>query len=127
MSDKLTPQPVGESRGEQRYRVYWRAHLHLSQVRTIEARVKDISGAGLGLVTAEAITVGALLPITIRLPDADDDSKLLAAQCSVRVVNVVLSGRDYRMGALWVDRSASVRQTIESWILKLRYTNSVIG
>jgi hypothetical protein len=39
----------------------------------------------------------------------------------------VLSVDDYRLGALWVSPSASVRQVIENWIRKLRYSSSVIG
>ena len=70
--------------------------------------------------------------LLVNCPDLPLDSvragpQLLAVECSVRVVNVVLSGRDYRLGALWVNPAASTRQVIEIWIRKLRYTSSVIG
>ena len=127
MKDTFAPQPHADSRREQRYRVYWRAHLHLQGGRVVDARLCDISGDGLGLTAGEALAMGTVLPITMGVPDADGGTQLLAVQCSVRVVNVVLSGRDYRMGALWVDPRASVRQMIENWIRKLRHTSSVIG
>jgi PilZ domain len=127
MKETFASPPQVESRREQRYRVYWRANLHLSGSRTIEARLSDISGDGLGLLASEAVAIGTVLPITMGVPDADGGPQLLAVQCSVRVVNVVLSGNDYRLGALWVSPSASVRQVIENWIRKLRYTSSVIG
>ncbi|MEO8057823.1 MAG: PilZ domain-containing protein [Burkholderiales bacterium] len=127
MKDTFAPQAQVESRREQRYRVYWRANLHLPDARTIDARLSDISGDGLGLTSGEALAMGTVLPITVGVPDADGGTQLLAMQCKVRVVNVVLSGRDYRMGALWVDTPSSVRQVIENWIRKLRYTSSVIG
>lgn len=126
MRDTFAPAQV-DSRREQRYRVYWRANLHLAGARTIDARLSDISGDGLGLIAGEAITMGTVLPVTVGVPDADGGPQVLAVQCAVRVVNVVLSGRDYRMGALWVDPSSNVRQIIENWIRKLRYTGSVIG
>lgn len=126
MRDTFAPAQV-DSRREQRYRVYWRANLHLAGARTIDARLSDISGDGLGLIAGEAIGMGTVLPVTVGVPDADGGPQVLAVQCSVRVVNVVLSGRDYRMGALWVDPSSNVRQVIENWIRKLRYTSSVIG
>lgn len=127
MKESFASPPQVESRREQRYRVYWRANLHLSASRTIEARLSDISGDGLGLLASEAVAIGTVLPITMGVPDADGGPQLLAVQCSVRVVNVVLSGNDYRLGALWVSPSASVRQVIENWIRKLRYTSSVIS
>lgn len=127
MKESFASPPQVESRREQRYRVYWRANLHLSGSRTIEARLSDISGDGLGLLASEAVAIGTVLPITMGVPDADGGPQLLAVQCSVRVVNVVLSGNDYRLGALWVSPSASVRQVIENWIRKLRYTSSVIS
>ena len=126
MKDTFAPAQV-DSRREQRYRVYWRANLHLAGARTIDARLSDISGDGLGLIAGEAIAMGTVLPVTMGVPDADGGPQVLAVQCTVRVVNVVLSGRDYRMGALWVDPSPSVRQVVENWIRKLRYTSSVIG
>lgn len=126
MKDTFAPAQV-ESRREQRYRVYWRAKLHLTDTRTIDARLSDISGDGLGLTAGEAVAMGTVLPVTMGVPDADGSPPLMAVECKVRVVNVVLSGRDYRMGALWIDPSANVRQIIENWIRKLRYTSSVIG
>ena len=116
-----------EGRREQRYRVYWRAHLHLPEGRTIDARLSDISGDGLGLLTGEAPVLGTVVPITMGVPDIDGGSQLLAVPCSVCVVNVVLSGSGYRVGGLWVDPSENVRQLIGNWIRKLRYTSSVIG
>lgn len=127
MKEGFASLPQGESRREQRYRVYWRAHLHLPCGRTLEARLSDISGDGLSLLAGEALTLGSNLPITMGVPDPDSGPRLLAVQCSVRVVNVVLSGSDYRLGSLWIDPSASVRQLIDNWIRKLRYTNSVIS
>ena len=59
-----------------------------------------------------ALAIGSIVPITMGVPDSDGGPQLLAVQCSVRVENVVLSGRDYRMGACWVSPSASVRQVI---------------
>ncbi len=127
MKETPASPPQIDSRSEQRYRVYWRANLHLPGARTIGARLSDISGDGLGLLTSEAVPIGTILPVTMGVPDADGGPQLLAVQSSVRIVNVVLSGRDYRLGALWVSPSASVRQMIENWIRKLRYTSSVIS
>ncbi len=89
--------------------------------------MSDISGDGLGLNAGESISVGAVVSITMGVPDADGGTQVQAVQCSVRIVNVVLSGRDYRMGALWANPPSSVRQVIDDWIRKLRYTSSVIG
>lgn len=127
MSESLASMPLVESRREQRYRVYWRAHLHLPAERLLEARLRDISHDGLGLTAGEAVAMGTVLPVTIGMPDADGEARLLAVQCSVRVVNVVLTGIDYRMGAVWVDVSPGVRQLIEQWMRKLRYTGALIG
>ena len=127
MSDTFTSALLVESRREQRYRVYWRAHLHLGSMRTLDARLRDISGSGLGLTAGEAVAVGTLLPITLGMPDAGGGPQLLAVQCSVRVANVVLAGLDYRMGALWVDLSPEVREAIDSWLRKLRYSGAVIS
>ncbi len=116
-----------ESRREQRYRVYWPARLQLPDARTLDARLKDISGNGLGLITGDALAVGTVLPITMGVPDADGGPKLMAVQCHVRVANVVLAGADYRIGALWFELSPGVRQLIDNWVLKLRYSGAVIG
>jgi c-di-GMP-binding flagellar brake protein YcgR len=127
MKGTLASPPQVESRREQRYRVYWRANLHLPGARTIDARLSDISGDGLGLLASEAVPAGTVLSITMGVPDADGSPQLFAVQCNVRIVNVVLSADDYRLGALWDSPSANVRQVIENWIRKLRYTSSVIG
>ena len=126
MKESFVPTPH-ESRRERRYRVYWRAHLHLPAGRTINARLSDISGDGLGLLAGEALVVGTIVPITMGVPDIDGGPQLLAVPCSVWIVNVVLSGSGYRLGGLWVGPSASVRQVIDNWIRKLRYTSSVIA
>ena len=127
MKETFASPPLVDSRREQRYRVYWRANVHLAGGRTLDARLSDISGDGLGLLVGETIAIGTVMPITMGVPDADGGPQLFAVECSVRVVNVVLAGRDYRLGALWVNPAASVRQIIEIWIRKLRYTSSVIG
>lgn len=127
MNDSLASMPMVESRREQRYRVHWRAHLHLPAERLLEARLRDISHDGLGMTAGEAVALGTVLPVTIGMPDPDGAPRLLAVPCSVRVVNVVLTGLDYRMGAVWVDVSPGVRQLIEQWVRKLRYTGAVIG
>ncbi|MEQ1686501.1 MAG: PilZ domain-containing protein [Burkholderiaceae bacterium] len=127
MKETFASPPQVEARREQRYRVYWRANLHLSGERTIDARLSDISGDGLGLLASEAVPMGTVLSITMGVPDADGGPQLMAVQCKLRVVNVVLSGSDYRLGAIWVSPSANVRQVIDNWIRKLRYTSSVIG
>lgn len=127
MKETFASPPQVESRREQRYRVFWRANLHLPGARTLEARLSDISNDGLGLLAGEPLTLGTIMPITMGVPDADGSPQLFAVQCRVRVVNVVLSGGDYRLGALWVDTPAGVRQVIDNWIRKLRYTSSVIG
>lgn len=127
MKEALGSAPQVESRREQRYRVYWRAQLHLPAGRTIAARLSDISGHGLGLLAGEALAMGSIVPITMGVPDVAGGPLLLAVPCSVQVVNVVLSGNDYRLGAVWVSPSVSLHQVVDDWIRKLRYTSSVIG
>lgn len=127
MNDGFVLPTQGESRCEQRYRVFWRAQMHLPGGRTINARLNDISGDGLCLLTSEALVMGTIVPITMGVPDPNGSPRLLAVPCSVQVVNVILSGHDYRLGSLWNGPSESVRQVIEHWIHKLRYTSSVIG
>jgi PilZ domain len=127
MNDAVGLSALTDNRREQRYRVYWPARLHLPGADTLDARLKDISENGLGLNTGGALLVGSVLPITMGVPDANGGPQLMAVQCNVRVANVVLAGRDYRIGALWLEPSPSVRQVIDNWVLKLRYSGAVIG
>ena len=53
MKETFASPPLVESRREQRYRVFWRANLHLTGARALEARVSDISNDGLGLLAGE--------------------------------------------------------------------------
>jgi hypothetical protein len=127
MKEAFASAPKVESRREQRYQVFWRARLHLPGGRTIDARLSDISGGGLGLTAGEPPTLGSIVPLTMGVPDADGGPQVFAVQCSVRVVNVVLSGRDYRVGALWVDPPANVRQVLDDWIRKMRQASWGVG
>ena len=120
MSSLLDASPQSDNRREPRYRVFSPAHLHMVAAQKVDARVRDISFNGLGLTSSEPVPVGAELPITIGVPSAGRSGSLLALECRIVVVNRVLCGRDYRIGATWVDLRGNKLELIELWIRSLR-------
>lgn len=113
-----TPQIDG--RREPRYNVAWRARIELPDGSSIDAKVRDISTSGIGLVSEYCATQGGTLRLVLGVPDLVDPTRILAVPASLKVMFVVMQGRDFRVGGLWSNIGPLAEHFLQQWVTKLR-------
>lgn len=122
MSNALSPSTQIDARREPRFNVHWRGRLRAADGRLIEVRTKDISDSGMGLVAAEAVPTGAMLAVTVRVPDPGGSAQLSEVSGTVQTAYVAMRGYEFIIGVVWVDRSDAGRELMSRWIGRLRYS-----
>ncbi|ACB33530.1 type IV pilus assembly PilZ [Leptothrix cholodnii SP-6] len=110
-----------DNRREPRYTVNWPARLDLGNGQLVEVKVRDISESGLGLRCERPLPEHARLKITVGVPDLHDPTRLQAVPGTVKLVFVVMSGHEWRLGAQWAELGEPARQLLKQWITKLRF------
>lgn len=109
-----------DARREARRNVFWKALLKLPNGSTIEVMVKDISESGMGMVVNQPVPNGAVLSIIVRVPNPAAPDQMLAGSGRVKIVYAAMKGDDFSVGAIWVERSESVRGLLARWLRKLQ-------
>ena len=109
-----------DARKEPRYNVAWRARLMTPQGTEVEVRVRDISDAGLGMVSDYSVPTGAVLNVTVGVPDTEDPKRLLAIQGRVKVMFSVMRGHDFLLGGVWAELQPAAQQYWRGWVQRLR-------
>jgi hypothetical protein len=118
----LSPIPrPGDARKEARVTVSWRAKLLLPNGQWLDARVRDISESGLGVLVPERVVEQQPLTLSITMPDLDDPSQAYLVNCRILPIFVVLRGHDYHAGAQWLELHDSARALIKAWIKRIQH------
>lgn len=121
MSLSMSSQRQIDARKEPRVNVSWRSRLLLADGRTIDARVRDISENGLGVVIPEQVAPHRPLALTVLMPDVDEPSRVYQVHCTILPVFVVLQGHDYRIGAEWQTLQDAARALVKAWIRRIQH------
>lgn len=122
MSNALTKPTQLDARREPRFNVHWRGRLLLPDGRVIELRLKDISESGMGMTAAEAVPSGAMLKVSVRVPDPGGSAQMTEVTGTVQTAYVAMRGYEFSVGVVWVDRDAAGRELMSRWIGRLRYS-----
>ena len=110
-----------DARKEPRVSVSWRARLTLPTGQIHEARVRDISESGLGIVVHEIVPVQQMLALSVSMPDVEDMTKAYMVNARIRPLFVVLQGHDYRLGAEWHELPEAARTLLKAWIRRIQH------
>ncbi len=113
--------PQIDARREPRIAVSWRSMVRSPAGRNSEARVRDISENGIGLVTADAVPSHTVLDIAILVPDLIDGTRSVTVRGKVRAAYVVIHGAEYRVGCQWNELDAASRELLKQHIKRHRY------
>jgi hypothetical protein len=119
MSQVGAPPSVDERR-EPRYNVSWRARVELPGGQAMDARVRDISESGVGLMTDFALPAMSTVQLTIGVPDLHDPTRVLAVPGTLKVMFVVMQGHNFRLGGVWANIGPAAQQFLHQWVRKLR-------
>ncbi|HQY08658.1 MAG: PilZ domain-containing protein [Burkholderiales bacterium] len=119
MSQVGAPPSIDERR-EPRYNVAWRAFVDLPGGTRVEAKVRDISESGIGLLTDFALPTMSTVQLTLGVPDLHDPTRVLAVPGTLKVMFVVMQGHDFRLGGVWANLGPPAQQFLHQWVRKLR-------
>ncbi len=114
------PGPQIDERSEPRYNVTWRARIEFPDGRTLDARVRDISESGIGLVADFSVPALSQVPLTLGVPDLHDPTRILAVPATLKVMFVVMQGHSFRLGGVWSNIGPPAQQFLHQWVRKLR-------
>jgi hypothetical protein len=109
-----------DNRREPRYRVSARAQLRLPNGQQLAARVCDISVNGIGFTVNDPLPLQQTLAALLSIPDPAQEGQLCNVPCSIIAMNMVLSGNDFRVGAVWAHLQGDALRTIDRWLEKQR-------
>lgn len=110
-----------DARQEPRVNVSWRTRVVMSDGQVNDARIRDISENGLGLVISERIAAHQPLSLSVLMPDVEDPSRVYQVNCTVMPVFVVLQGHDYRIGAQWQTMPEAARALVKAWVRRIQH------
>lgn len=122
MSDALSRSTQLDARREPRFNVHWRGRLQLPEGRVVEVRLKDISESGMGMTATEAVSSGAMLKVSVRVPDPGGSAQMTEVAGTVQTAYVAMRGYEFSVGVIWVERSDAGRELLSRWIARLRYS-----
>ena len=112
--------PPVDSRKEHRVKVSWPARVQLPGGKVIELRVRDLSEAGVGLLTDIHIPPSTVLNFAMGVPGLNEPTKITPVTGTIKTTYVVVQGRDLHCGGMWVSLSSDDRELLDKWIRKLR-------
>ncbi|MFM2056253.1 MAG: hypothetical protein RLY71_638 [Pseudomonadota bacterium] len=121
MSPSMSNPHQIDARKEPRVNVSWRAQLQMADGRVIDARVRDISENGLGVVVSERVMPHQPLTLSVLMPDIEDPARIYQVTCTILPVFVVLQGHDYRIGAQWQTLQSAARALVKAWIRRIQH------
>jgi len=108
-----------ESRTKPRVEVSWPARIRLPDGRVVELQVRNISEAGMGLMSDDPIPADAVVHFEMDVPPIDGAGGSTLVKGTVRTTYTVAPGSKVLFGGSW-EVSPAGREAVTTWIQRLR-------
>ena len=108
-----------DSRTDLRVKVSWPARMQLPDGQVIELQVRDISQAGVGLMSDEHIPARTVVAFEMDVPPQDERDRTTCVKGSIKTTYTVAHDSAIRCGASWVQVPAASLELVHLWIRRL--------
>jgi hypothetical protein len=104
-----------ENRSLARMHVLWHAALRLPSKQIIKAKILNVTNVGMQFLCDENLKVGQRYEMQLHMPDLQDSKSTLLVPCFADCIYVILSGREFRVGAKFSGLSPDHTALILKW------------
>jgi hypothetical protein len=108
-----------DSRTNPRVDVAWPARLRLPDGRVIELQVRNVSDAGMGLMSDEHIPADTVVDFEMDVPPLEPQDVRTVVNGTIRTTYTVARGAHFSFGGSWEVSPASLGP-VNAWIRRLR-------
>jgi hypothetical protein len=108
-----------DSRTDLRVKVSWPARMRLPDGHVVELQVRDISEAGVGLMSDEHIPARTVVGFEMDVPAQDEGAKSASIKGTIKTTYTVAHDSAIRCGATWVQVPAASLALVHLWIRRL--------
>jgi hypothetical protein len=106
---------MAENRSLARLHVVWHAALRLPTQQIIQAKVLNVTNVGMQFSCGENLRVGQKYEMQLTVPDLAGSAATTIVPCFAECLYVILSGRDFRIGAKFSGISPQNTILINKW------------
>jgi len=104
-----------ENRTQTRLHVLWNAAIRLPSKHIIQTKILNVTSIGLQFLCDENLKAGQKYEMQIHVPDLQDSKKTSIMPCFIECIYVVLSGRQFRVGAKFSGLSHDHQALMHKW------------
>ncbi len=109
-----------DSRADPRVEVAWPARMQLPDGHVIELFVRNISEAGMGLVSDQHIPARTLVNFHMDVPPLDTGGQTTPVKGTIKTTYTVVHGSQFLCGGTWVQVPPADLERVNAWRKRLR-------
>jgi hypothetical protein len=104
-----------ENRSLARMHVLWHAAIRLPSKQIVQSKILNVTDVGMQFLCDENLKVGQKYEMQLHVPDLSGAKTTTLVPCFAECIYVILSGRDFRVGAKFSGLSHDHTKLIEKW------------
>lgn len=109
-----------DSRTDLRVEVRWPARMQLADGQVIDLKVRNLSEAGVGLVSHERIPADTVVNFEMDVPPLVDTDGVTLVRGTIKTTYTVVRGAEILFGGTWVQAPAAGLELVSRWVERLR-------
>jgi hypothetical protein len=106
---------MAENRTLVRMHVLWNAAIRLPSQQIIQTRILNVTNVGLQFLCDENLKVGQKYDMQIHVPESPGSKTTTIVPCFAECIYVILSGREFRVGAKFGGLSHANAELMHKW------------
>ncbi len=109
-----------DSRTDLRVEVAWPARMQLADGEVIELKVRNLSEAGVGLLSDERIPADTVVNFEMEVPPLVESGNVTLVKGMIRTTYTVVRGAEILFGGTWVQVAPAGLEIVSRWVERLR-------
>ena len=106
---------MAENRTQPRLHVVWNAAIRLPTLQIITAKVLNVTNVGMQFSCSENLRIGQKCEMQMHVPDLNGGTNTTVVPCFAECLYVILSGREFRVGAKFSGISPQNNELLQKW------------
>jgi len=109
-----------DSRTDPRVQVSWPARMRLANGEVIELKLRNISEAGVGLMSDERIPAHTVVNFEMEVPPLGESGRVTSVEGTIKTTYTVVQGSEMLFGGTWVHVPPAGLELVNLWVERLR-------
>ncbi len=106
---------MAENRSQSRMHVVWNGAVRLPTLQIVQVKVLNLTDVGLQFSCSENLRIGQKYEMQIHVPELNGGSNTTVVPCYSECLYVILSGREFRVGAKFSGLSPQNNELLLKW------------